>query len=140
MKTGHIFSLISNVRDKGNKLISKELEAHDIRGLASSHGDILFVLFNFKILPMMEIAKRINRDKSTVTALIKKLEAMGYVEKTADPDDSRVTLISLTDNGWKLKPVFDRISEKLLKQVYKGFTGKEKEEIITGLERLFKNM
>jgi len=89
---------------------------------------------------MMEIAKRINRDKSTVTALVKKLIDLGYLEKIKDPSDRRVTLLKLTKKGQELEPNFNNISKTLLKRVYKNHSTQEKEAIILGLERLSKNL
>jgi DNA-binding MarR family transcriptional regulator len=140
MKTDHVIALISTIRDKANKLIDKELRARNIRGLGPSHGAILYALFHSETIPMKEVAQRINRDKSTVTALIKKLLALGYVEKIRDRSDSRVTLVRLTKKGWELKPDFDKISKNLLERVYKNYLNQEKEAIISDLERLLKNM
>jgi DNA-binding MarR family transcriptional regulator len=81
MKTDHVIALISTIRDKANKLINNELRTRHLRGLAPSHGTILFELFHSETIPMKEVAKRINRDKSTVTALINKLLALGYVRR-----------------------------------------------------------
>jgi DNA-binding MarR family transcriptional regulator len=140
MKTDHVIVLISTIRDKANKLIDQELRARNIYGLAPSHGAILFELFHSETIPMKEVAKRISRDKSTVTVLINKLLALGYVEKIRDSNDSRVTLIRLTKKGRELKPDFDQISNILLKRIYKNYTTQEKETIILGLERLLKNL
>jgi DNA-binding MarR family transcriptional regulator len=89
---------------------------------------------------MREIAKRIGRDKSTVTALVKKLIDFGYVEKEQDLNDSRVTLVKLTKPGRALRKDFDEISETLLQRVYKGFTEKEREVMVNGLERINGNL
>jgi DNA-binding MarR family transcriptional regulator len=140
VKTDHVIVLIPTIRDKANKLIDKELRARNIHGLAPSHGAILFELFHLETIPMKEVAKRINRDKSTVTALINKLTALGYVEKIKDPNDNRIMLVSLTKKGRELKPDFDQISNILLKRIYKNYSTQEKETIILGLERLLKNL
>jgi len=140
MKTDHVIALISTIRDKANKLINRELRSRNIHDLAPSHGAILFELFQSETIAMKEIAERINRDKSTVTALIKKLMALGYVEKIKAPNDSRVTLVRLTKKGQKLEPDFDKISNILLKRAYKNYSNQEKEAFITALERLLKNL
>ena len=88
----------------------------------------------------MEFAKRINRDKSTVTVLIKKLIELGYVEKIKDPNDSRVTLVKLTKQGWEFKQDFEEISNTLLENVYKNFSTQEKEVIIYELEKMLNNL
>jgi DNA-binding MarR family transcriptional regulator len=89
---------------------------------------------------MREIAERIGRDKSTVTALVKKLIDFGYVQKEQDRDDSRVTLITLTRKGRALRSDFEEISVILLERVYRGFSNGEKEVVIHGLERINANL
>jgi len=140
VETNHIVSLISKIRNKANKIIISELNARNIKGLSPSHGDIMFFLFQSGSASMMELAKRIDRDKSTLTALVRKLVAMGYVETAKDKSDSRVTLVKLTKKGWQLKPDFEEISNILLKRTYGNCSTREKEVIVSGLERLLRNM
>lgn len=89
---------------------------------------------------MMELANKIDRDKSTMTALVKKLVAMGYIETVKDKKDSRVTLVTLTKKGLQLKPDFDEISNILLQRTYGHCSSREKEVIVSGLEKLLRNM
>ena len=140
MKTDHVIALAGSITEKADKLINRELRARGIRGLAPSHGAILFELYRSETIPMKEIARRISRDKSTVTALIKKLEAFGYVEKIDDREDGRVTLVRLTKKGLELKPAFDGISEMLLERVYEGFSTEEKKKIVGALEKMLGNL
>ena len=140
METNHIISLVSRIRDKAGRIIIHELNSRNIPGLAPSHGDILMLLFHSEAVSMREIAKRIGRDKSTVTALVKKLIDFGYVQKEPDLNDSRVTLVKLTKSGRALRNDFNEISEILLERVYKGFTEKEKGVMIHGLERINGNL
>jgi DNA-binding MarR family transcriptional regulator len=140
VKTDHVIALAGSVTEKADRLITRELRARAIRGLAPSHGAILFELYRSEEISMKEISKRISRDKSTVTALIKKLEALGYVEKINDRQDGRVTLVRLTKKGLELKPAFDRISEALLKRAYLGFSTKERERLVTLLEKVLRNL
>jgi DNA-binding MarR family transcriptional regulator len=89
---------------------------------------------------MRVLADRIDRDKSTVTALVKKLVALGYVETLDDPGDKRVTLVRLTQKGEDLKKTFGEISRMLLDTVYRGFSQREREDIVRGLERIERNL
>ncbi len=137
----HIISLISNIRDKSNRLIISELEKNNIIGIVPSHGNILQMLFySNDIVTMQDIAKKIHRNKSTVTTLVNKLVKLGYVKKSKDLDDSRTTIISLTKKGWELKPIFDEISEKLLSKIYTNFTNEQQKEVIDALEKINKNL
>jgi MarR family transcriptional regulator, organic hydroperoxide resistance regulator len=140
VKTDHIVSLISKIRSKANKLIIKELTDRNIRGLSPSHGGILFFLYQSGSSTMTALAQKIDRDKSTVTALVKKLVTIGYVKTIRDDNDSRVTIVSLTDKGWKIKPAFDAISKILLDRIYQNCSASEKEVIVRSLEKLLRNL
>jgi MarR family transcriptional regulator, organic hydroperoxide resistance regulator len=137
--TDNIISLMSAIRENSNKLIVREMAGRNIKGLVTSHGDILMALFEKKVLTMKEIAGRIERDKSTVTALIGKLIKFGYVKKESDPQDSRVVLVALTEKGKNLRPDFDDISNKLLSTVYKGISDNEKKTVSAILNKIKRN-
>ena len=139
MKTGHIVGLIANIREKTNRFIIQELRKRDIEGLGPSHGDILINLYQHDGLPMAELAKKIHRDKSTITTLVDKLAAAGYVKRVKDPNDRRITYICLTEKGKALKTGFYEISQELLERIYTGFSDLEKELVVRLLERMLKN-
>jgi len=139
METDNVISLISKIRAKSNKLIMREMARRNIKGLVTSHGDILFALFQKRTLTMKEIADKIEKDKSTVTVLINKLIAHGYVQKEKDAFDSRIILVALSDKGKKLKTDFDDISQKLLSVVYQGISEEEKKMLAAVLQKMDHN-
>jgi len=134
-----IISLISKIRESANRFIIWEMDKWGIKGLVPSHGDILVALLKSEKLTMKELAEKIDKDKSTVTALVDKLIKQGYVEKTRDIEDSRVVFVTLTRSGKALKPMFDTISEELLSVVYKDIRQSEKEELISILTKIKNN-
>lgn len=139
MKTRDVISLISKIRQKVNGFIVAELTRNGMEGIAVSHGDILYALFHQKRMTMAEIAVRIGRDKSTVTALVDKLLRLGYVVKERASEDSRVVYVALTPKGQELEPVFEAISQKLLEMFYTGVTEEEKQELLRILSRIDSN-
>ncbi|MDD5170144.1 MAG: MarR family transcriptional regulator [Syntrophales bacterium] len=135
-----IFGLIGSLRERYGKFLEKELKAHGIEGLVSSHGSIFACLYQSGgRMKVLEIAKRIGRSKSTVTELVNKLEAMGYVSKASCCLDGRCTYVALTDQGRAVKDHFDEISRKLLDTAYQGFTEEEKETLVRALEKMRRN-
>ena len=119
---GNAVALMSRALEGANRFIISELESRGISGIAPSHGDIFFLLFHHDRLPMQEIASKIHRTKPTVTILVKKLVELGYVEREKSQEDTRVTYISLTKKGRRLRPIFEEISELLNDKVYGGFS------------------
>jgi len=140
MKKDHIIFLIGRIQYKANRFLTHELKAHHIKGLAPSHGEILGSLMVRGPLPMSEIARIIDKDKSTITALVKKLIKMGYVEKKSHLSDNRISLIALTRKGSALKTDFQLIAQKLRVQSYMGVSDEERETLVHLLNKLNKNL
>lgn len=140
MRKDHIIFLIARIQYKANRFLSREMKAHHVKGLAPSHGEILGSLMARGPLPMSEIGRIIDKDKSTITALVNKLIKRGYVEKKSEPADSRISLIALTRKGMALKPHFQLIAQRLRAQSYKGITDDERETLVNLLTKLNTNL
>lgn len=139
MKTDHVIALIARVRDKAYEFIIRELNEKKIKGLVPSHGGIMSTLFMKDKASMKDLAARIGRDKSTVTALVNKLVTAGYVTREKDSDDSRITYLRLTAKGRSLEKDFDEISEKLIATAFSGFTQKEREAVVKCVVKMLNN-
>jgi DNA-binding MarR family transcriptional regulator len=55
-----------------------------------------------RTLRMSQLAGRTNASLSRLSHVISKLEGRGLVRRTPCPDSRRVTLVTLTDEGWKV--------------------------------------
>jgi DNA-binding MarR family transcriptional regulator len=140
MKKDHIIFLIGRIQYKANRFLTRELKTHRINGLAPSHGEILGSLIFRGPLSMTEIARLIDKDKSTVTALVNKLIRMGYVEKQKHDADNRFNLIAVTQKGEALKPSFVSIAKKLRALSYEGIPDDERETLVHLLTKLNENL
>jgi DNA-binding MarR family transcriptional regulator len=129
-------SMFGKIRDAANKMILSELGKHGIEGIAPSHGDILMYLYEKNGVSVKELAEKIHRTQPTVTVLVDKLEKLGYIDRIKSQEDSRVTLIKLTENGSQLEPIFRGISEKLNHVIYGDLDITEKEQLEDFLERI----
>lgn len=58
-----------------------------------------------------QLGDKLFLESNTLTPMLKKLEAMGYVRRQRDPADERQVVVSLTDAGWGLR---DKISSASL--------------------------
>lgn len=136
MNKSKVISLIGMIREKANRLIIRELESYGIYDLAPSHGGIIVSLCLLGEMTMKELAREIDRDKSTVTALVAKLIKLGYVQKKTDEHDSRVKKISLTGKGKSLEGPFREISEKLLAKTFSNLNENEQQTVADLLKRI----
>ena len=131
---------MSRIREQANKLIVRELRQRGVEGIVPSHGEIMVHLFAAEECTMQNLAKQINRTKPTVTVLIEKLVACGYVVKEKSAEDNRVTLIKLSAKGWELKPIFEVISAKMNAIVYQGLCEEEAEMLEKVLTQINGNL
>jgi DNA-binding MarR family transcriptional regulator len=133
----HAAAMIGKIRDAVNRKIVSELEMHGVEGIVPSHGDILMFLYRYDgQLSVKMLAEKINRTQPTVTVLLDKLERLGYVQRIKSEEDSRVTLIKLTEKGIELKPVFREVSDKLNDVIYGGLSHTQKEQLEYLLESI----
>lgn len=140
MNDKYIIYFISKTKKKMVQFLEKELKNKEIYDLAPSYGNILTVLYdNDGKLSMSEIGNLIGKDKSTITALIKKLEKSNYVRKTKDENDRRITYIELTDKSIDIQSKFDSISKEVNTRAYKNFSEEEKETLLKLLKKLNNN-
>ena len=122
------------------QFIEKKLEENGIDDLITSHGNILTALYeNNGKLTMSQIAKKIGKDKSTVTPLITKLFQLGYIDKLKNEDDKRITYITITDKGRQLESTFNSITSQVHETAYKNFTPEEKQIFLELLKKLNMN-
>lgn len=136
-----VISLISRLHTSTADFTNKRLsELSENESFVSSHGFILFQLANEEKLTMGEISRRINRDKSTTTVLVKKLKAEGFIKEEQSQTDSRVKYISLTEKGREYNKFTSGISHDLLSSFYKGFSPEEKKELLRLLEKAQSNL
>lgn len=140
MNKNLVISKISKIRNEVSDYIERELKGRGIEGLVASHGNILDILYeNNGRLTMKEISEGIDRSKSTVTQLVEKLLKEGYVKKEVDPEDKRYSYIILTEKGLGIKNDFKQISEKVIKEVFKGFKEEEAQSLLSLLDRVIDN-
>lgn len=139
MNAKDVISLISKIREKVNRFIVSEMSKYGIDGIVTSHGDIIYALFKNPRMTMAEIAEKIGRDKSTVTALVDKLVRLGYVKKERDTEDTRVVYVYLTEKGNELKPIFEAISSEVLDVFYLYISENEREELVRILNKIYNN-
>lgn len=139
MRTDNTLYLIGQIKGLMSQFIISELEKQGIEGIVPSHGSIIVSLLHNESLTMRELAKKIGKDPSTVTTLVKKLNHFGYIDLTRDSVDKRVTRVSLTNEGKKLEEVLTKISEKIYDRQYQNISDKEKEIFREVLKKMIEN-
>lgn len=75
----------------------------------------MMVLWEKKQMNVKEIGKCLYLDSGTLTPLLKKLEAKGYIERHRSKEDERNLLIKITKDGEALKEKAMEVPSKMAK-------------------------
>lgn len=64
---------------------------------------VMLVLFEEKEIEFTLLSEKVDLSKATLTPIVKRLEAVGYISKAHNKDDKRKIIVSLSDKGVTLK-------------------------------------
>ena len=139
MDVNSSISLLSNIHSITADFLTERLKAKGFPEFASSHGNILFQLSVNEKMTMGDLSEKINRDKSTTTVLVRKLEKEGFITGESDPSDKRSRIIFLTEKGKQFNATARELSQELLSTFYKDFSESEKQQLLESLQKIKKN-
>jgi DNA-binding MarR family transcriptional regulator len=86
------------------------------------------------------VATRLNLDGSTVTRQVSAMFKEGLVERSADPDDGRGTVIAATERGLAQVEAVSKARQELYGQVLRAWSAQERKALAVTLERLTADM
>ena len=81
-------------------------------GLTYTQYIVFMVLWEQDGLQVSEIGEKLLLDSGTLTPLLKKMEAQGYLTRTRSKLDERSVIVTLTEKGKKLKEEVGEIPMK----------------------------
>ena len=86
----------------------------DRLGITYPQYIVLLVLWERDGVPVGEIGEKLMLDSSTLTPLLKRMEAAGIIRRTRNPEDERQVMIALTDHGRGMRKTAAEFPEALL--------------------------
>jgi DNA-binding MarR family transcriptional regulator len=108
-------------------------------GITSQQAALLLMAGRSVASPA-QVAAEIGTDTAGMTRLLDRLERKGLVRRARHPDDRRSVVIEVTEQGRalvpKLPPIFGRVS----RQLFRGFSAAELEQLIGLLQRVRTNV
>ena len=133
-------SLINKISLVSRRIFNRLLRQADIDDLRTGQGNVLFALLNEDELSIIELCKKTNLKKSTMTTVIDRLENAGYVRRRPSETDRRVTNIVLTEKNKKLEDIYHGVSSAMTDIFFKGFSSVEIEDLEMYLSRILVNL
>ena len=132
--------LVAQVHQLSGRLFSRILREHGIKDLNPAQGRIIFALWREDGLTQAELAARTKLDKSTLTAMLDRLEEAGQVRRETDAVDARLRRIHLTTRNRKLHATYGAASEEMFRHYYRGLKPVEITALEATLRRLVANL
>ena len=86
----------------------------DDMGLTYTQYITMIVLWEEKTVTVKELGKRLYLDSGTLTPLLKKMEAKGLITRKRSFEDERNLIVTVTEEGERLKEMADGVPEKIL--------------------------
>jgi DNA-binding MarR family transcriptional regulator len=100
---------------------------------------VLFALDRRGPLSLQEIARLTMKDKSTVSTVIKRLQAGGYVTKKRSKGDARAVSIGLTKKANWLRPLVWEISDAMNAGLFRGLSVRERNALFRLIGKVYAN-
>ena len=118
-----ILFLLAKAYQKANGDFKKRLHSY---GLTPIQHLVLEALWDENGLSVGDIGKRLVFDGATLSGILDRLAAGGWVLKQSDPEDKRMLRISLTPKSKDLKPKLSAVRNKTNEDLLARFSLEEK--------------
>ena len=103
-------------------------------GLTHPQYLVMLALWQHATLSVREISRLLQLDPGTLSPLLKRLEAIGYLRRQRDPADERSLAVTLTDRGRELRTEAEKIPPAIVARL--GMPIEELESLHAALTRV----
>lgn len=87
-----------------------------------------------------EISKKSGLAKTTLTAMLARMQEQGLIRTEENANDRRSALVCLTEKAAALKDEYDGVTKEIEEIYYKGFSDEEVEQFESYLKRILNNL
>ncbi|WP_257348587.1 MarR family winged helix-turn-helix transcriptional regulator [Pseudalkalibacillus decolorationis] len=113
--------------------IKKDIRSH---GLGVTEFAVLELLYHKGEQPTQRIGEQILITSGSITYVVDKLEAKGYLERKRCPEDRRVIYAHISDKGRALMDEIFPEHSKSIEAMFQNLTNEEKETLIVLLKKV----
>lgn len=101
-------------------------------GVTAAQAMVMLFLFDEDSITSKELGERAQLDSATLTGIIDRLEAQGFVVRAEHPDDRRAISVRLTEAGRQTAARIERLSEEANREFLRSLSP-EDERSLRGL-------
>jgi DNA-binding MarR family transcriptional regulator len=131
--------LMAKIRQVGERIFYRKLKESGIE-INPGQGRIMFALWQNDGISIQELAKKTQLGKSTLTSMLDRLEAMGYIRRQRSDQDRRKIFIFRTPKDRMMEKQYVELSEAMTELWYKGFSPEDIGAFEAYLRRILDNV
>jgi DNA-binding MarR family transcriptional regulator len=109
-------------------------------GITYPQFQVLNALCEEDNVSQVALAERVNMDKTSLARMLDRMETAGLIGRSADPSDSRVNRITLTNRGRRLESRVAPLRNLVLSGAIKSMDEKEVSQLKRLLNQVFHNV
>lgn len=127
--------LLSRAYGRSTRLLNEAFEARG-DGLRGYHYRLLAVLDEQGPASQADLGRSTGIDRSDITALLGQLEERGLIARSADPDDQRRNIVSISRTGTQRLGLLDDIVTQVQEQLLAPLSPTEQRQFFKLMGRL----
>jgi len=132
--------LVAKIHQVGGRIFARKLKEYGIDEINPAQGRILFVLWENDGIPIRDLSAKTMLEKSTLTSMLDRLEAMGYIVRVPSKEDRRRILIFRTEKDKAFQKRYIEVSEDMTGLFYRGLSENEIDRLESDLVRVLANL
>ncbi len=132
--------LITQIKQLQGRVFQRLLTESGVEEFNGPQGRILYVLWQQDGVPIAKLVRETGLAKSTLTAMLSRMESSGLITRCPSEQDGRQVIIKLTPRARGLEEKYDQVSQRMNSLFYKGMTQEEAYALDALLDRVLANL
>lgn len=132
--------LISQIKQRQDRIFERILSDYDINEFNGAQGRILYVLWQSDHIPIVELSRKTGLAKTTLTSMLDRMEQADLLQRVYNTKDRRQIQIVLTEKAKQLSDTYRQVSNEMTELFYKGFKDDEILQFELYLNRILGNL
>ncbi len=128
--------LITQIKQLQGRVFQRLLTESGVEEFNGPQGRILYVLWQQDGVPIAKLVRETGLAKSTLTAMLSRMESSGLITRCPGEQDGRQVIIKLTPRARGLEEKYDQVSQRMNSLFYKGMTQEEAYALDALLDRV----
>jgi DNA-binding MarR family transcriptional regulator len=116
------------------------LKFEECTGVSQSRLELLTLLYQVDEISQSDLQKKVNIDGAAITRHVKQLETKGMVSRRRKPEDNRITLVKLSNQGRERIESYKKEKERFMEEMLVNINTEERNVLLHLLSQMKKNI